>query len=954
MTSLNDLEFRDAFIKRHVGPDAKQQAAMLAAVNASSLDDLTQQIVPESILLAHPLTLENATPEPEALAYLRAIAEQNKAFKSYIGMGYHDTFVPSVILRNVFENPGWYTAYTPYQPEIAQGRLEALINYQQMIIDLTGMDLANASLLDEATAAAEAMAMAKRSVRKNKSTGFFVDSNVHPQTLDVLRTRAEYYGFEIISGDLTTLHEHDVFGALIQYPGTDGRIDDPEPHIQHLHSQDALAIVASDLMALCVLKSPGEMGADIVLGNSQRFGVPMGFGGPHAAFFATRECYKRSIPGRIIGVSKDSAGNQAYRMALQTREQHIRREKATSNICTAQVLLANMAGFYAVYHGPDGLKRIAQRIHRLTGILAEGLEAKGIRVVNSHFFDTLTIDPLHNVDLILERASAHSVNFRRYKNDNLGISINETTTREDIEELFDVLLGEHDINASVMDADLTHQNTTFIPENLERTQPYLTHPVFNSHHSETDMLRYLKKLENRDLALDHSMIALGSCTMKLNAATQMIPVSWEKFGRMHPFAPDSQTKGYRTLVDELQTMLKAITGFAAVSLQPNSGAQGEYSGLLAIRKYQEAMGEGDRDICLIPQSAHGTNPASAQMMGLQVLVVKTDAHGNVDQQDLQARVDQAGDRLSCLMITYPSTHGVFEQGIKEICELIHQRGGQVYMDGANLNAQVGVTRPADIGADVSHMNLHKTFAIPHGGGGPGMGPIGVGAHLAPFLPNHTVAPIPGGNPLMGAVSATPYGSASILTISWMYIRLLGANGLRESTQVALLNANYLVTRLKDYYPILYSAENGLVAHECILDLRPMKAASGITEVDMAKRLMDYGFHAPTMSFPVPGTFMVEPTESESKVELDRFADAMIAIYHEVQQVITGHFPADNNPLVNAPHTQKDLIGDWQRPYSREQAAFPLPWIADNKFWPSVWGDRNLFCACPPTDSYSET
>ncbi|ATX77240.1 MAG: aminomethyl-transferring glycine dehydrogenase [Reinekea forsetii] len=960
MTSLNDLEFRDAFIKRHIGPDAKQQAAMLAAVNASSLDDLTQKIVPESILLAHPLTLENATPEPEALAYLRAIAEQNKAFKSYIGMGYHDTFVPSVILRNVFENPGWYTAYTPYQPEIAQGRLEALINYQQMIIDLTGMDLANASLLDEATAAAEAMAMAKRSVRKNKSTGFFVDHNVHPQTLDVLRTRAEYYGFEIISGDLTTLHEHDVFGALIQYPGTDGRIDDPEPYIQHLHSQDALAIVASDLMALCVLKSPGEMGADVVLGNSQRFGVPMGFGGPHAAFFATRECYKRAIPGRIIGVSKDSAGNQAYRMALQTREQHIRREKATSNICTAQVLLANMAGFYAVYHGPDGLKRIAQRIHRLTGILAEGLEAKGIRVVNSHFFDTLTIDPLHNVDLILERAGAHSVNFRRYQNDNLGISINETTTREDIEELFDVLLGEHDLNASVMDADLTHQNTTFIPENLERTQPYLTHPVFNSYHSETDMLRYLKKLENRDLALDHSMIALGSCTMKLNAATQMIPVSWEKFGRMHPFAPDNQTKGYRTLVDELQTMLKAITGFAAVSLQPNSGAQGEYAGLLAIRKYQEAMGEGDRDICLIPQSAHGTNPASAQMMGLQVLVVKTDVYGNVDQQDLQAKVDQAGDRLSCLMITYPSTHGVFEQGIKEICELIHQRGGQVYMDGANLNAQVGVTRPADIGADVSHMNLHKTFAIPHGGGGPGMGPIGVGAHLAPFLPNHTVAPIPGGNPLMGAVSATPYGSASILTISWMYIRLLGANGLRESTQVALLNANYLVTRLKDYYPILYSAENGLVAHECILDLRPMKAESGISEVDMAKRLMDYGFHAPTMSFPVPGTFMVEPTESESKVELDRFADAMIAIYHEVQQVITGHFPADNNPLVNAPHTQKDLIGDWQRPYSREQAAFPLAWIADNKFWPSVnriddvWGDRNLFCACPPTDSYSET
>ncbi|WP_320822144.1 aminomethyl-transferring glycine dehydrogenase [Reinekea sp.] len=960
MTALNDLEFRDAFIKRHVGPNAKQQSAMLTAVNASSLDDLTQQIVPESIMLSHPLALENATPEPEALAYLQAIAAQNKTFKSYIGMGYHDTFVPSVILRNVFENPGWYSAYTPYQPEIAQGRLEALINYQQMIIDLTGMDLANASLLDEATAAAEAMAMAKRSVRKNKSTRFFVDSNTHPQTLDVLRTRAEYYGFEIVSGELSSLKDHEVFGALIQYPGTDGRIDDPEPYIQHLHGQDALAIVASDLMALCVLKSPGEMGADIVLGNSQRFGVPMGFGGPHAAFFATRECYKRSIPGRIIGVSKDAAGNQAYRMALQTREQHIRREKATSNICTAQVLLANMAGFFAVYHGPDGLKRIAQRIHRLTGILAEGLEAKGIRVVNSHFFDTITIDPLHNVDLILERASAHSVNFRRYKNDNLGISINETTTREDIEELFDVLLGQHDLNASVLDVDLTQQNTTFIPENLERSQPFLAHPVFNSHHSETDMMRYLKKLENRDLALNHSMIALGSCTMKLNAATQMIPVSWEKFGRMHPFAPDNQTKGYRTLVDELQTMLKAITGFDAVSLQPNSGAQGEYAGLLAIRKYQEANGEGHRDICLIPQSAHGTNPASAQMMGLQVQVVKTDAQGNVDQQDMEAKVAQAGDRLSCLMITYPSTHGVFEQGIKEICELIHRQGGQVYMDGANLNAQVGVTRPADIGADVSHMNLHKTFAIPHGGGGPGMGPIGVGAHLAPYLPNHVVAPVPGGNPLMGAVSATTYGSASILTISWMYIRLLGANGLRESTQVALLNANYLVSRLKDYYPILYSAESGLVAHECILDLRPMKAASGITEVDMAKRLMDYGFHAPTMSFPVPGTFMVEPTESESKVELDRFADAMIAIYHEVQQVTAGHWPADNNPLVNAPHTQKDIIGDWQRPYSREQAAFPLAWIAENKFWPAVnriddvWGDRNLFCACPPTDSYSET
>jgi len=959
MTSLNDLEFRDAFITRHNGPDEKQQTAMLKAVKATSLEDLTDQIVPESIKLETALSLESATPEPEALNYLKAVAEQNDVYKSYIGMGYHDTFVPNVILRNVMENPGWYTAYTPYQPEIAQGRLEALINYQQMIIDLTGMEIANASLLDEASAAAEAMAMAKRSVRKNKSNAFFVDQNTHPQTLDVLRTRAEYYGFDIITGDVTLLEDEDVFGALIQYPGSSGSIIDPEPIIKQLHGKDAMAIVASDLMALCLLKPPGEMGADIVLGNSQRFGVPMGFGGPHAAFFATRESHKRSIPGRIIGVSKDANDNPALRMALQTREQHIRREKATSNICTAQVLLANMAGFYAVYHGPEGLKRIAQRIHRLTGILAEGLEAKGIRVVNSHFFDTITIDPLHNLELILERAKIHKANFRIDKNEHLGISINETTTREDIEELFDILVGDHDLNASVIDNNLTNQNTTFIPENLERINSYLTHAVFNSHHSETDMLRYLKKLENRDLALNHSMIALGSCTMKLNATTQMIPVTWEKFGRMHPFAPSSQTKGYRTLIDELQTMLKAITGFDAISLQPNSGAQGEYAGLLAIRKYQESMGEEHRDICLIPQSAHGTNPASAQMMGLKVIVVKTDSNGNVDQDDLLKKVEQAGDNLSCLMITYPSTHGVYEQGIKEICQLIHDHGGQVYMDGANLNAQVGLTRPADIGADVSHMNLHKTFAIPHGGGGPGMGPIGVRSHLASFLPNHVVTPIPNANPLMGAVSATTYGSASILTISWMYIRLLGSNGLRKATQLALLNANYLVDRLKDYYPILYSAENGRVAHECILDLRPIKAETGITEVDIAKRLMDYGFHAPTMSFPVPGTFMVEPTESESKAELDRFADSMISIFHEIQNVKSGQWPADNNPLVHAPHTQKDITSDWNRPYTRDQAVFPLSWIAENKFWPSVnriddvWGDRNLFCACPTTDSYSE-
>jgi glycine dehydrogenase len=959
MTSLNDLEFRDAFISRHIGPDDKQQTHMLSTVKAENLDDLTRQIVPASIALQEALTLEDATPEPDALAYLNAVANQNEVYKSYIGLGYHDTFVPNVILRNVLENPGWYTAYTPYQPEIAQGRLEALINYQQMIIDLTGMEIANASLLDEATAAAEAMAMAKRSVRRNKSNSFFVDNNVLPQTLDVIRTRAEYYGFDIITGSLDDIEHADIFGALIQYPGAQGHVVDPEPYIKQLHGKDAMAIVATDLMALCLLKSPGSMGADIVLGNSQRFGVPMGFGGPHAAFFATKESHKRSIPGRIIGVSKDTHDRPAFRMALQTREQHIRREKATSNICTAQVLLANMAGFYATYHGPDGLKRIARRIHRLTGILSEGLEAKGIRVINSHFFDTLTIDPLHNFDFILERAKASKVNFRIDKDNRIGISLNETTTREDVEELFDILLGNHDLNASSIDTALTLQGTTFIPENLERDDSFLTHSVFNSHHSETDMLRYLKKLENRDLALNHSMISLGSCTMKLNATAQMIPVTWEKFGRIHPFAPSSQTQGYKTLVEELQSMLKAITGFDAISLQPNSGAQGEYAGLLAIRKYQEAQGEEHRNICLIPQSAHGTNPASAQMMGLKVIVVKTDELGNVDQADLKAKAEQAGENLSCLMITYPSTHGVFEEGIKDICQLIHDCGGQVYMDGANLNAQVGVSRPADIGADVSHMNLHKTFAIPHGGGGPGMGPIGVGSHLAAYLPNHVISPITDGNPLMGAVSATPYGSASILTISWMYIRLLGANGLRKSTQIALLNANYLVERLKDYYPILYTAKNGRVAHECILDLRPLKTETGITEVDIAKRLMDYGFHAPTMSFPVAGTFMVEPTESESQAELDRFAEAMISIYQEIQNVKSGQWPADNNPLVHAPHTQADMVSDWERPYDRTIAAFPLAWVAENKFWPfvnridDVWGDRNLFCACPTTDSYSE-
>ncbi|WP_108125586.1 aminomethyl-transferring glycine dehydrogenase [Saccharospirillum mangrovi] len=956
--SLEHLEAQDEFIQRHLGPTPADQADMLASLGVGSLDELTDQILPPGLRLDGELSIERATAESDALNYLHAIARQNKVFKSYIGLGYHDTRVPAVIQRNVLENPGWYTAYTPYQPEIAQGRLEALLNFQQAVTDLTAMELANASLLDEATAAAEAMAMAKRCVKNNASNVFFVDDNVLPQTLDVVRTRAAYMGFEVVTGPMENAADQPVFAALLQYPGANGEIRDPKPIIEQLHQCNALAVVATDLMALLMLTPPGEMGADVVLGNSQRFGVPLGFGGPHAAFFATREEFKRSIPGRLIGVSKDARGRTALRMALQTREQHIRREKANSNICTAQVLLANMAGFYAVYHGPAGLGRIAQRIHRLTGILAEGLEAKGIHLVNSHFFDTLTIDPQGNRELILERAAERQINLRIDTDGNLGISLNECTSREDVEELFDVLMGDHDFSVAEIDRQITEQGTTFMPENLERSSGYLSHAIFNSHHSETAMLRYLKRLENRDLSLAHAMIPLGSCTMKLNASAEMQPVSWPEFSRMHPFAPRSQTKGYRTLLEELDTMLRAITGFDAISMQPNSGAQGEYAGLLAIRRFQAAQGDAQRDVCLIPQSAHGTNPASAQMMGLKVVVVKTDADGNVDLDDLQARIDAAGERLSCLMITYPSTHGVYEEGIRDICARIHTAGGQVYMDGANLNAQVGVTRPADIGADVAHLNLHKTFAIPHGGGGPGMGPIGVRAHLADYLPGHPMATESG---LNGdhAVSAAPFGSASILPISWMYIRMLGAQGLRAATQVALLNANYLAERLKPHYPILYSGRHGRVAHECILDLRPLKAETGVTEVDIAKRLMDYGFHAPTMSFPVPGTFMVEPTESENRAELDRFVDAMIAIRGEIRRVGAGEWPADNNPLVRAPHTQADLIEDWQRPYPRELAFYPLPWIADAKFWPAVnrvddvWGDRNLFCSCPSPDAYQD-
>ncbi|KZZ11735.1 MULTISPECIES: aminomethyl-transferring glycine dehydrogenase [Thalassolituus] len=967
--SLRQLEQRDNFVSRHIasdgaGYDLREEADMLAAVGADSLESLTSEIVPADILRDAFLSFGEATPEAEALARLKSVAAQNKVFKSYIGLGYHDVIMPPVILRNVLENPGWYTAYTPYQPEIAQGRLEALLNFQQMIIDFTGMELANASLLDEGTAAAEAMAMAKRSVRKNKSNTFYVDELCLPQTIDVVRTRAEAFGWDIIVGPAEKAADHDVFGALFQYPGRQGEITDFTDVISALHEKNALAAVASDLMALIKIKAPGEMGADIVLGNAQHFGVPMGFGGPHAAFFATRDAYKRSIPGRIIGVSIDAQGNQALRMALQTREQHIRREKANSNICTAQVLLANLSSFYAVYHGPTGLKTIANRIHRLTDILAAGLKSKNVELLNTTWFDTLTLKVSNRED-VLKRATDREVNLRDDKalglgNDTLGVTLGEKTTASDVAELFDIFLGaDHGLDVYDLDEVVVKAGSDSVPAGLQRLTSFLEHPTFNKYHTEHEMLRYMKRLESKDLAMNHSMITLGSCTMKLNATTEMIPVTWPEFSNIHPFAPKEQTPGYEQLVSELDGYLRDITGFDAICMQPNSGAQGEYAGLLAIKKYHESRGEGHRNVCLIPRSAHGTNPASAQMASMRVVVTECDEQGNVDFDDLKKKAEELSDQLSCLMLTYPSTHGVYEKGVKEICDLIHQHGGQVYMDGANLNAQVGVTQPAFIGADVSHMNLHKTFAIPHGGGGPGMGPIGVAAHLAPFVANHAVRPIDDASKGNGAVSAAPYGSASILTISWMYITLMGGSGLRTATQNALLKANYLAKRLSAHYPILYSGLNGRVAHECIVDLRPIKAETGITEVDIAKRLMDYGFHAPTMSFPVAGTFMIEPTESESKAEIDRFADAMIAIKAEIDAVQNGVLDAENNPLKNAPHTAAVVTGEWERPYSRELAAFPVKELGAHKFWPTVgriddvYGDRNLICSCPAIENYED-
>jgi len=962
---LSALEQHDEFIGRHIGPCATEIAAMVAAIGADSLENLIDQTVPAAIRLPADLPLPAPRREHEALADLKALASKNVVNKSCIGMGYYDTLTPKVILRNVMENPGWYTAYTPYQAEIAQGRLEALMNFQQMVVDLTGLEIANASLLDEATAAAEAMAMARR-VSKSKSNRFLVDANCFPQTIDVVKTRAAYFGFELVIATVNPekdpkIENDEFFGALLQYPGDNGEVSDLTSLIGKLKAKGTTVAVASDLMALLLLKSPGAMGADISLGSSQRFGIPMGFGGPHAAFFATREAFVRSMPGRIIGVSKDARGNTAYRMTLQTREQHIRREKANSNICTSQVLLANMAGMYAVYHGAEGLRLIAGRIHRLTAILAEGLKRAGVNLLTKQFYDTVHFDLGARAETVYHDTLAAGYNLRRVSAGVLGISFDETTTRDDVTTLFK-LIAEVTLDMEAIDAQVAAADSA-LPDALIRSDAVLQHPVFNTHHTEHEMLRYLKSLQNKDLALDHSMISLGSCTMKLNATSEMIPVTWPEFGGMHPFAPRDQAVGYLEMIAGLTEWLKTVTGFDAICMQPNSGAQGEYAGLVAIDRYHASRGEEHRNVCLIPKSAHGTNPATAQMANMKVVVVDCDDNGNVDFADLKAKAEAHKDDLACLMITYPSTHGVFEEAIKDICAVVHANGGQVYMDGANLNAQVGLTSPGFIGADVSHMNLHKTFAIPHGGGGPGMGPIGLKAHLAPFMADHVVQPTGDANRVnagQGAVSAAPFGSASILTISWMYLAMLGGEGVRKATQVAILNANYVARKLTAHYPVLYVGKNGRVAHECILDIRPIKTATGIAEIDIAKRLMDYGFHAPTVSFPVAGTIMVEPTESESKAELDRFIAAMISIREEIRQIENGVWAADNNPLKNAPHSQADVIDtDWKHPYSRQQAVFPLPWVAANKFWPSVnriddvYGDRNLNCACPPMEAYAD-
>ncbi len=955
---LSTLQPSRDFIFRHIGPNAEEARLMLESLGMGSMDEFIGKVIPANISADTTTALQAPVSEVEALQTLKSIASRNRRFTSFIGMGYYNCHVPHVIQRNVLENPGWYTAYTPYQPEIAQGRLEGLLTFQQMIIDLTAMELANASMLDEATAAAEAMAMCKRAARSNHSNCFFASDEIHPQTLAVVRTRAQHFGFELIVGDIETdLPGNDCFGALLQYPGTLGQIRDLTPVIEALHEKGAYAVVCADLLSLLVLRPPGEMGADMVVGSTQRFGVPMGFGGPHAAFFAFREAHKRSAPGRIIGVSRDVRGNLALRMAMQTREQHIRREKANSNICTSQVLLALMSAFYAMYHGPDGLKRIAQRVHLLTRTLAEGLLAQNWKLRYPHFFDTLVIEVGDAQNTLVQRAEDQLINLRRVGKSALALSLDETTRLEDLDKLLNIFGGGP--HAQDLEALESRAHTAVrIPTACVRNSPYLTHPAFNTHRSETEMLRYLKRLESRDLALNQAMIPLGSCTMKLNATAEMIPVTWPEFADMHPFAPIEQADGYRQLFDELQDMLQSCTGYDAISLQPNAGSQGEYAGLVAIKNYFAAKGEEHRNVCLIPASAHGTNPASAQMVGMRVVVVACDSNGNVDTGDLGKKLESFGDSVAALMATYPSTHGVFEENIREICDMVHAAGGQVYIDGANMNALVGLAAPGLFGGDVSHLNLHKTFCIPHGGGGPGMGPIGVKAHLAPYLPGHPVQPIPDTAPEHGTISAAPWGSASILPICWMYIRMMGAEGMRMATQFAILNANYIAHRLKVHYPILYTGRNGYVAHECLLDLRPLRDASGITEEDIAKRLMDYGFHAPTMSFPVSGTLMIEPTESESKAELDRFCDAMIQIREEITLVENGQWPTDNNPLKNAPHTLEDLLDDkWDHPYSRDTAVRPLPYLKQHKYWPTVnridnvYGDRNLICSCPAVAEY---
>ncbi|CFQ15037.1 glycine dehydrogenase [Yersinia enterocolitica] len=955
--NLSQLEHNDAFIQRHIGSSAEQQQQMLAAVGANSLSTLIQQIVPADIQLPSPPPVGEAATEHQALAELKGIASQNQRYKSYIGMGYSPVLTPPVILRNMLENPGWYTAYTPYQPEVSQGRLEALLNFQQLTQDLTGLDLASASLLDEATAAAESMALAKRASKLKDANRFFVADDVHPQTLDVVRTRAETFGFEVIVDRAEKVLELDgVFGVLLQQVGTTGELHDYSALLAELKKRKIITSVAADIMALVLLTAPGKQGADVVFGSAQRFGVPMGYGGPHAAFFACRDEFKRSMPGRIIGVSRDAAGNTALRMAMQTREQHIRREKANSNICTSQVLLANIASLYAVYHGPQGLQRIAGRIHRMTDILAAGLQQAGLALRFTHWFDTLTVE-VKDKAAVLARALSFGINLRTDIHGAVGITLDETTSREDLQILFTLLVGDnHCLDIDLLDAKVS-QNSQSIQTGMLRQEPILTHPVFNRYHSETEMMRYMHRLERKDLALNQAMIPLGSCTMKLNAAAEMIPITWPEFAELHPFCPPEQAAGYQQMIGQLSQWLVQLTGYDAVCMQPNSGAQGEYAGLLAIRRYHESRNQASRHICLIPSSAHGTNPASAQMAGMSVVVVACDKQGNIDLHDLRQKAGEAGDELSCIMVTYPSTHGVYEETIREVCQIVHQFGGQVYLDGANMNAQVGITTPGYIGADVSHLNLHKTFCIPHGGGGPGMGPIGVKAHLAPFVPGHSVVQIDGMTTQQGAVSAAPFGSASILPISWMYIRMMGADGLKQASQVAILNANYIATRLKEAYPVLYTGHDGRVAHECILDIRPLKEATGISEMDIAKRLIDFGFHAPTMSFPVAGTLMVEPTESESKVELDRFIDAMLAIRAEIEKVARGEWPLEDNPLVNAPHTQAELVGEWQHPYSRELAVFPVAGVMENKYWPSVkrlddvYGDRNLFCSCVPISDY---